>query len=369
MQQDLGFIAKQFQLNGSLVEVKPFGSGHINDTFLLTCQTDKVQVRYILQRINRKIFIDPPALMENYLRVTEHIKKKVLAQGNTKLAERMVSVVSAIDGAVCYKSPEGNYWRLCTFVENAYTCDTMETPEQAYEAARMFGWFQRMLADLPGEPLHETIPDFHNTPERYLAFEKVLAEDVCGRAKDVKAEIDFAIGHADMCGVLLDLADAGEIPVRVTHNDTKINNVMLDDETGKGVCVIDLDTVMSGISLYDFGDMVRTATSFSEEDEKDLSLVNMRMPMFEALVGGFIRGTSGLLTDTEKQHLVFAGKLIIFEQYIRFLGDYIQGDVYYKIHRPGHNLDRSRTQLKLIQSIIEQEDEMNALVDSLCRGV
>ncbi|HUT47468.1 MAG TPA: aminoglycoside phosphotransferase family protein, partial [Sedimentisphaerales bacterium] len=245
------------------------------------------------------------------------------------------------------------------------TYDTIESPELAYEAARMFGRFAAMLTDLPGPPLHETIPDFHATPKRFKTFREVLRQDPRDRAKDAGAEIDFVLQNAGICDVLLNHADKGEIPVRITHNDTKINNVLLDEKTHKGVCVIDLDTVMPGLSLYDFGDMVRTATNPAEEDERDLSKVTMRMPIFEMLLKGFAEETHTFLTPTEKKHMVFAGKLITFEQMIRFLADHLAGDIYYKIHRDGHNLDRCRTQMKMVRSIIAKEEAMNALADSV----
>lgn len=357
---DINSIAGQFHIDGNLLDAEPFGSGHINDTYILNCKTSGLPVRYILQRINHDIFKNPPEMMENIMRVTAHIRSR-----DAENAQRMLTVINTDDATGCYKDPGGNYWRMYNFIEAAVTYDVLDSPKLAYEAARMFGWFQRMLTDLPGAELHETIPDFHNTPKRFEAFKQALEADVCGRAKDVKKEIDFALENAWICDVLLNFVEKGEIPIRVTHNDTKINNVMLDEKTGKGICVIDLDTVMPGLSLYDFGDMVRTATSPTEEDETDLSKIVMQMNLFEQLVKGFAEETHEFLADAEKKHLVFAGKLITFEQYIRFLGDHLAGDVYYKIHRADHNLDRSRTQMKLIQSIVEQQDEMNELAASV----
>ena len=362
MEHDVESIAANFALDGRLTEAEPFGSGHINDTYSLTCQKDGRAKRYVAQRINHEIFKNPPAMMENIRRVTEHIRRKL--QGpDAELACRQLEVIDTKAGGGCFKDERGNYWRVYNRIENAVTYDTLESAELAHEAARMFGWFQRMLTDLPGEPLHETIVDFHTTPKRLEAFQEVLRQDPCNRAKDVKAEIDFVLENACICDVLLNCVDKGEIPVRITHNDTKINNVMLDAETHKGVCVIDLDTVMPGLSLYDFGDMVRTGTNPAEEDERDLSKVTMRMPMFEMLVKGFAAETHTFLTPAEKKHLAFSGKLITFEQMIRFLTDHLAGDTYYKIHRPGHNLDRTRTQMKLVQSIMEQEDKMNAVAE------
>ena len=364
MEYDVGSVAANFNLAGRLIRSESFGSGHINDTYDLTCEQDGRQIHYILQRINHQVFKNPPAMMENIRRVTNHIRRK-LQERQSKLVSRQLVVIDTKDGADFFQDDRGNYWRLYNEIENAVTYDTIESPELAYEAARMFGRFAAMLTDLPGPPLHETIPDFHATPKRLTTFREVLRQDPCNRAKDAGAEIDFVLENAGVCDVLLNHAGKGEIPIRITHNDTKINNVLLDEKTHKGVCVIDLDTVMPGLSLYDFGDMVRTATNPAEEDERDLSKVTMRMPIFEMLLKGFAEETHTFLTPTEKKHMVFAGKLITFEQMIRFGADHLAGDIYYKIHREGHNLDRCRTQMKIVQSIIAQEEAMNALAESV----
>ncbi|MBN1124449.1 MAG: aminoglycoside phosphotransferase family protein [Sedimentisphaerales bacterium] len=363
MVYDIRSIAAQFHLDGQLVHIEPLGSGHINDTYSLIYKIDSSTCRYVLQRINHHVFADPPAMMDNIRRVTEHIRGKLAAQGS-ELAQRQLILIETRDGAGFFRDEEGNYWRIYNRIENAVTYDVLESFSLAQETARMFGWFQRILTDLPGDPLHETIVDFHTTPKRLAAFEKSLRADAYNRACEAKEEIDFVHTHAAICDVLLNCVNSGTIPWRVTHNDTKINNVMIDEKTHRGVCIIDLDTVMPGLSLYDFGDMVRTATSPADEDERDLSKVTMRIEMFEALVNGFAQETYTFLTPTEKKYLAFSGKLITFEQMIRFLTDYLSGDVYYKIHRPGHNQDRCRTQMKLMQSIIAQEERMNALVDS-----
>jgi hypothetical protein len=364
MEHDIQHIAENFDLDGKLIRHESFGSGHINDTYTLTCEKDNRQTHYILQRINHEVFKNPLAMMENIRRVTNHIRQKLQEQQN-KLASRQLVVIDTNDGADFHRDDQGNYWRLYNRIENAITYDTIESPELAFEAARMFGRFGALLTDLPDPPLHETIPDFHTTPKRLKTFTEVLQQDPCNRAKDVGAEIDFVLENADICDVLLNHADKGEIPVRTTHNDTKINNVLMDEKTHKGVCVIDLDTVMPGLSLYDFGDMVRTATNPAEEDERDLSKVTMRMPIFAMLLKGFAEDTHTFLTPTEKKNMIFAGKLITFEQMIRFLADHLAGDIYYKIHRERHNLDRCRTQMKMVQSITEQQEQMNALADSV----
>lgn len=361
---DISAIAMHFDLPGSVTRVETFGNGHINSTYCVTCQTPQGPVRTVLQRINQNVFKTPVQVMENCQRVTEHIAAKLKAT-DPALAARQLVIVKTHEGQAYHVDTQGEVWRMVNLIEQAVTMEVIEAPSMALETARMFGWFQGMLTDLPGPTLHETIPDFHNTPMRFKAFQAVLQKDPCNRAKGAQPEIDFILEHADICDVLLDQVDQGLIPVRVTHNDTKINNVMLDEETHQGVCVIDLDTVMPGLSLYDFGDMVRTATSPTEEDEQDLSKITMRMPIFESLVRGFAQETHGFLTPVEKKHLAFSGKLITFEQMIRFLGDHLAGDTYYKIHRENHNLDRSRTQMALIQSILDQEEAMNTLADSV----
>lgn len=364
MEHDIKHIAENFNLAGKLIRHEPFGSGHINDTYCLTCEKDARSIHLILQRINHEVFKNPPEMMQNIRRVTNHIRRKLQEQQNI-LASRQLIVIDTNDGNDFYVDDRGNYWRMYNRIENAVTYDTIESPELAYEAARMFGRFAAMLTDLPGQPLHETIPDFHATPKRFKSFMEVLQHDPCNRAKDVTVEIDFVLENAGICDVLLNHANKGEIPVRITHNDTKINNVLLDEKTHEGVCVIDLDTVMPGLSLYDFGDMVRTATNPAEEDERDLSKVTMRMPIFEMLLKGFAEETHTFLTSAEKKNLAFASKLITFEQMIRFLADDLAGDIYYKIHREGHNRDRCRTQMKMVQSIMEQEEAMNKLADSV----
>lgn len=363
MRDDIESIVKEFQFDGRFLTAQLNEAGHINDTYVVAYDHNGTGVRYILQRINQNIFKNPREIMENITRVTSHIREKLMAEGASDICRRVLTVIPTHDGASYYKDSEGSYWRAYLFIENGRTYDTPQSPTHAYEAARMFGRFQRMLVDLPEPALYETIPDFHNGPKRFQQFQQALEADVCNRSKDARHEIDFLLKNAWIFDVLIKFVKNGEIPVRVTHNDTKINNVILDDKSGEGLCVIDLDTVMPGLALSDFGDMVRTATSPAEEDERDLSKVMMQMPLFESLVRGFLEETEAFLTPTEKRYLPFAGKLITFEQLTRFLADYLAGDVYYKVHREGHNLDRCRTQLKLVQSITEQEDEMNALVE------
>jgi aminoglycoside phosphotransferase (APT) family kinase protein len=257
----------------------------------------------------------------------------------------------------------GNCWRTYLFIERARTYDTIESHKQATEAARAFGEFQKLAATLPGKPLHETIPGFHNTKQRFQHLIEAIEADSENRAIEVKTEIDWFMAHQTEASKVVDMLENGDIPLRVTHNDTKLNNVMLDDVTGEGVCVIDLDTTMPGSAIYDFGDMVRTATSPVAEDEKDISKIEMRMFMFEALLKGYLASAGEFLTDNERSLLAFSGKLLTMECGTRFLTDYLKGDVYFKVHREGHNIDRTRAQIALAKSTESQMEQMELLVD------
>jgi len=348
--------ARQFQIEGDFLRATPYGSGHINDTYCAIFDQSGVSRRMLLQRINTGIFGNPAALMENIQRVTSHLAAQL--DGQPDSTRRVLNLIPTRDGRAWHQDGEGNDWRAYCFIGNARTYDTVKSTQQAYEAAKAFGQFQKMLAGLASPRLHDTIPDFHHTPKRFAAFERALAADEANRASGAKAEVEFALTHQSIASVLID----ANLPERVTHNDTKLNNVMFDDTTGKGLCVVDLDTVMPGLALYDFGDMVRTGTSPVDEDEQDLDKVSMQFPMFEALARGYLEAAGSFLTEAEKRHLVFAGKLITFEQGIRFLTDYLAGDTYYKVHRQGQNLDRCRTQFKLIESMEQQEERMNFLI-------
>ncbi|MCG3149576.1 MAG: N-acetylhexosamine 1-kinase [Verrucomicrobiae bacterium] len=346
---DVRAISQQFALAGPLVSAEPYGSGHINDTYRVSCAGGQ----YILQRINHAVFKNPVAVMENIHRVTTHLHAK-LHNG----AGRALTLVPTRAGQIYFRDAAGNYWRAYLFIDRAHTYDAVERPQQAYQAARAFGRFQQQLADLPAPRLHDTIPDFHHTPKRFAALLAALGGDVAKRAALAKPEIDFALRRQALTPVLV---EAG-LPERITHNDTKFNNVMLDDVTGEGMCVIDLDTVMPGLVLYDFGDMVRTTTSPAKEDERDLAKVTLQLPMFEALVRGYLSTAGEFLTAAERRHLVFAGMLITFEIGIRFLTDFLNGDTYFKTHRENHNLDRARTQFRLVESIEQQTEAMERVV-------
>jgi len=356
---DLRALAAQFQIAGEFLSAAPYGSGHINDTYCVVFNQGGSRVRYIFQRINHTIFKNPVALMENVQRVTAHLARKIA--GEADASRRVLTLISARDGKAFFQDAGGNVWRVYIFVEGARGYDAVENPAQARSAAQAFGRFQKLLADLPAPRLHDTIPDFHHTPKRFAALEQAIAADVANRAILAQPEIVFALRHKAICNVLLE----ANLPERVTHNDTKFNNVLLDDATGEGICVIDLDTVMPGLALYDFGDMVRTTTSPAKEDERDLAKVTMQFPMFEALARGYLSSAGDFLTPAEKRFLPFSGKLITFEIGIRFLTDFLAGDTYFKVHRDGHNLDRCRTQFRLVESIEQQEAAMNQLVETL----
>jgi Ser/Thr protein kinase RdoA (MazF antagonist) len=358
-QPDFRAIGRSFSIHGEFHSAEPFGSGHINDTYRVAYDQAGVQMRYVFQRINRNIFKDPHALMQNVRRVTAHLAAKVA--GESDAGRRTLTLVPTRSGEWFHEDSIGECWRVYVFIERARTLDLLESPEQAFKAAQAFGKFQSQLADLPAPRLNVTIPDFHNTPKRFAAFEAAVAADPAGRAQMARVEIDFALRHRGLCGVLLE----ANLPERVTHNDTKFNNVLLDDATDDGICVIDLDTVMPGMALYDFGDMVRSGANAAGEDERDLAKVALKFPMFEAITRGYLSAAGAFLTKRERQFLTVAAQLITFELGIRFLTDFLSGDTYFKVHREGHNLDRCRVQLKLVDSMNQQEDRMQKLVEGL----
>jgi hypothetical protein len=365
MMHDLPQVGRHFDMRGRFLSAAPYGSGHINDTYAAWYSQGGTRVRYIHQRINYLIFQDPPALMQNVERVTSHIRAKLATADPIDVTRRVLTLIRAEDGRSFYVDPEGNTWRTYIFIKHAQTYDEIMTHDQAKEAARAFGVFQNQLRDLPGPRLHDTIPGFHDTPGRFNALQDAIAADRCNRAAGIKDELNFALQREDIVGRLLDLNARGEIPEIITHSDTKLNNVMLDDETGEGICVIDLDTVMPGLALYDFGDMARSAMRPCPEDEQDLSKVVARPDMFAALAEGYLSSTGDQLNACERHHLAFSTRLITFEIGIRFLTDYLQGDVYFKTHREGHNLDRCRVQFKMVESIEEQTDELERMVGQL----
>ena len=367
VQQLVATIGNRFAVQGEFVLGEQIDSGHINSTYRATYrQSNGSCQRYILQAINRNVFKDPYALMNNVERVTRHINSRVLRL-KQNLGGQTLNLFPARTGHSWIEDEHGSVWRCYNHIEGCVTYDIVENTRQAYQAAHAFGAFQDLVSDLAADSITETIPDFHHTPKRFARLLEVAAADPLGRLAAVRAEFDFIHSRENLTGSLLDLVATGDIPRRITHNDTKINNVMIDATTDEAVCVIDLDTVMPGLVLYDFGDLVRTATSPAAEDETDLSKVAMRMPMFEALVEGYLNAARTFINDTEVAFLTHAGKLMSLEVGIRFLTDHLEGDVYFKTHRPGHNLDRCRTQLQLVASIEKQEAAMNTFVHQAAR--
>ena len=366
-QEMIKAISHEFAIAGEFLEGLEIDSGHINSTYLVVYETaDGKRAKYILQRINNYVFKDPLKVMKNVEVVTRHINWKVL-RVKKDLGGQTLNIYPARGGRSFAYGKNGGVWRCYNYIENCHTYDVVENSRQAYQAAKAFGSFQDLVSDLPVEEVAETIPDFHNTPKRYARLMEVIAADPKGRLKNVAVEVSFIKQREELCKHLVELAEQGKLPVRVTHNDTKLNNVMMDSETDEAVCVIDLDTVMPGLSLYDFGDLVRTATSPAEEDEKDLSKVEMRMSMFEALAEGYIDGCD-CLTPLEIENLVIGGKLMTLEVGIRFLTDYLEGDQYFKTEYDDHNLVRSRTQLKLVECIEQKEVEMNKFVSRVAKS-
>lgn len=361
--QEMKNIINQYAFEGQLEAVVTHGCGHINDTFAVTYEEmDGKMTRYILQRVNTNIFKDPEALMNNVSGIIEHIKKKVVAEGGDVLRESL-DIIRTTEGKDFYMSEEGGCWRCYRFIEGAHTYQIVENPEHLYHSGKGFGKFQQQLADYPADQLVETIPNFHHTAKRYEDFLEVLAQDSMGRRSEVGEEIAFVKArHEDMKVVVEALAE-GKLPIRVTHNDTKFNNVMIDDVTGEAVCVIDLDTVMPGSILYDFGDAIRSSTNTAEEDEADLEKVSMDLGLFEQFTKGFLEAAGASLTPLEIAYLPFSAKLMTLECGMRFLTDYINGDTYFKIHRPNHNLDRARNQFKLVGDMESKEQLMKAIVE------
>jgi hypothetical protein len=364
-EKQLQEISKKFQIYGEILHAETLKIGHINETYTATYDQGGTRVRYIHQKINKSVFKNPAGVMKNVTRVTTHIRKKLEARNVRDLTRRSLIVIPTRDGKSYYQNGESEVWRTFVFVEGVETYEAVQSPEQAFQAGRAFGEFQRLLVDLPGERLLETIPDFHNTRKRFSALQQAIQNDHYNRAKDARPEIEFALKHEPIVDVILTAMGKGRIPERITHNDTKFNNVMMDVLTGEAMCIVDLDTVMPGCALYDFGDMVRTTTSPTLEDEPDLSKVKMQMAMFKQLARGYVSTAGEFLTKAEKSHIAFSGKLITFEIGLRFLTDYLSGDTYFRTHRPGHNLDRCRTQFKLVESIERQELAMKKFADRL----
>jgi hypothetical protein len=349
-------VGELFGIEGEFVSSKSLGNGNINETFLVTYENQQ-KSRYVFQRINHNIFTKPIELMDNYFRVCEHIKNKVKASREDR-THRSIDVVLTKSGEKCCKLDNGDYWRCYKYLEGTKSYEIVEDLSQAQEAAKTFGGFLKIINDLPGKRLHETIPDFHNTSKRVKVLEEAVEKDAYNRLQNVENEVKYILERKEEAGLLQRLLKEGKLKERITHNDTKLNNVLIDIETEKGVCVIDLDTVMPGLVQYDFGDMVRSGAASANENETDLSKVYMRFDMYSAILHGFLEKASLFLTPLDIELLPLSAKIITLETGIRFLTDYLQGDEYFKIRYPNENLDRARMQLKLVESMEEQFDLM-----------
>lgn len=348
-------IAEKFEEKKNLVEIQEYGNGHINETYLLTYSDSGMINHRILQKINKQVFPKPEEVMENIVNVTTHLKRKIIENGGDAARETL-TIIPTKKGENYYLDESGECWREYLFITNAVSYDSVENKNDFYQAALAFGNFQRLLADFPTEILHETIIQFHDTRKRFADFKKAVEKDVAGRVENVQEEIKFVLEREDAANYFSELLDSGLIPLRVVHNDTKLNNIMMDVDTGKGICVIDLDTVMPGLAMFDFGDAIRFGANTATEDEKDLSKVSCDMELFECYVKGFLEGCAGRLTSKEIWLMPMGAKVMAYECGMRFLTDYLQGDVYFKIKRADHNLDRCRTQFALVADMERKWD-------------
>lgn len=354
-------VIPHFAFEGTFLQFETCTIGHINETYFLDYKTDTDNHRYVLQYINQHVFREPERVMENIEAVTNHLRGKVRQRGGNPKREAL-QVVPTKDGASFFLSPQGEYWRAYLFIGGARTYETVENPLHFYHAGRTFGQFQLMLADFPAETLHETIARFHDTRKRFGDLLAAVEMDPVGRVKTVQREIEFILDREADTGIILDLMEAGKIPLRVTHNDTKFNNILIDDKTGEGLCVLDLDTVMPGSALYDFGDSIRFGASTALEDETDLDLVSLDLELFTAFARGYLSSAQDFLYPEEIKQLAFSAKLLTLETGIRFLEDYIRGDVYFRVAYPEHNLARARTQIKLVADMEQKMPQMEQIV-------
>lgn len=356
-------IVAQFATEGTLDKVQVHIGGHINDSYRLA---NKIQGRpdYLLQRVNHYVFKDVELLMQNMVLVTDHVKAKILKESPEDVERRSLSIIPSKDGRSFFKDPEGNYWRVLRFIEDHLVFECTTDPDIAYEGAKTFGAFSAMLNDLPAAEVGTVIPDFHNMKWRLTQLEESIRQDKAGRLKEVKKEIDYVESRSAMMLTIHELGEKGAIPLRVTHNDTKISNVLFD-QNKKGLCVIDLDTIQPGYVTSDFGDGIRTLTNTGEEDDANLDRVSMDLELFEAFASGFLDSTREILSATEKDSLLYAGLLFPYMQAVRFLIDYLDGDIYYKVRDPEHNLVRTRAQLKLTQDGESKMDELRRIIRKL----
>jgi Ser/Thr protein kinase RdoA (MazF antagonist) len=359
--EQLRGTASRFELRGEIDSIRPFGAGLINDTYRITTSGDSPD--YVLQRINHSIFKDVELLQNNILRTTDHIRAKLASRGERDTQRRTLTLVPTREGALYHFDGE-SYWRVTVLIPRAVSYDDV-SPELAYSTGRAFGDFQGMLADLPGEPLGATIPDFHNMEFRLSQLTEAISRDSAGRVGRMRPVIDEVLARADEMTLPQRMVREGKLPLRITHCDTKVNNVLFDQETGEVLCVIDLDTTMPGVVMSDFGDFIRTAANTAAEDERDLGKVGLDMEIFRAFARGYLETAGAFLTSVEVEMLPFGARLLTYMQAVRFLTDYLSGDTYYKINSPEHNRERTLAQLALLHSIEEHESEMNDYIKSL----
>ena len=357
----LAEVLESFGWGETVTYCERYGSGHINDTFLVINKEGDAEKKYILQRMNHEIFKDVDGLMNNVSGVTAYLRDIIIKEGGDPERETL-NLVPDVNGNLHHIDSIGSHWRVYLFISDATTYNQVEKIEDFYQSAKAFGHFQNLLAGYPVEKLVETIPAFHDTPKRFETFLKAVEEDVCGRAASVQEEIAFVMDRKDELGAVMDLQRAGEMPYRVTHNDTKLNNIMIDDNSGEAVCVIDLDTIMPGASVFDYGDSIRFGANTAAEDETDLSKVTLSLELFEAYTKGFLEGCAGKLTDVEVKMLPMGAKLMTFECGIRFLSDFLDGDTYFKTTKVNHNLFRCRTQFKLVSEMEKNRELMLEIV-------
>ena len=350
-----------FALDGAVKAYERYGSGHINDTFRVTCEKDGKEIHYILQRMNTEVFKDPVSLMKNIIGVTSFMRKKIIEQGGDPERETL-NLVPTKDGKLYFVDSINGYWRVYLFIEDTACYDLVEKPEDFYNSGKAFDHFQRLLSEYPAKELTETIQNFHNTPVRFETFQKAVEEDICGRRKDVEKEIQFVRDRAGEMGKAMDMLAEGRLPLRVTHNDTKLNNIMFDKKSGDALCIIDLDTIMSGLSIFDFGDSIRFGANTGAEDEPDLSKVSMSLELFELYTKGFLEGCQGSLTKEEVDMLPMGAKLMTLECGMCFLTDYLQGDVYFHTTYAEHNLVRCHTQFEMVADMERKWAQMEEIV-------
>jgi len=354
-------ILPKFQFKGRFASAEELHSGNINSTYHLTYRDGDQVNHYTLQMINAYVFKDPASVMRNIELVTDHLRNSIVGEGHSP-QRRVLDLIPMVNGETLHIDRIGNYWRAYHYINEATAYDAVKKPEHFYEAGRAFGEFQKRLFNFPAETLTETIPNFHNTPKRFFTFVHAVDQDLAGRVGEIEDEIEFFFERRKMMGEIAKRLSNGTLPVRVTHNDTKINNVMIDDKTDKSICVIDLDTVMPGSSLYDFGDAIRFGASTAAEDEPDLNKITLDFDLYELFTKGFLSETNGFLERSELELLPLGVKVITCELAMRFLTDYIDGDLYFKVTGPDHNLTRARAQMKLLTELEKNEEKMQAVI-------